>query len=109
VGGLVLAAVTSLPNAVAATYLARRGRGAAALSTALNSNALNVLLGLLVPGVLLGLAAPNGVFSLVAGWYVGMTVLALVLAYADRGLRRAAGWALVAAYAGFVVAVVALT
>ena len=27
VGGLVLAAVTSLPNAVAAVYLARRGRG----------------------------------------------------------------------------------
>ena len=31
VGGLVLAAVTSLPNAVSAVYLARRGRGAAAL------------------------------------------------------------------------------
>jgi cation:H+ antiporter len=39
VGGLVLAAVTSLPNAVAAVYLARRGRGAATLSTAMNSNA----------------------------------------------------------------------
>ena len=44
-GGLVLAVVTSLPNAVAAIYLARRGRGAAALSTALNSNALNVAAG----------------------------------------------------------------
>lgn len=32
VGGLVLAAVTSLPNAVSAVYLARRGRGAAARS-----------------------------------------------------------------------------
>ena len=31
VGGLVLAAVTSLPNAVAGVYLARRGRGAAVL------------------------------------------------------------------------------
>jgi hypothetical protein len=39
-GGLVLAAVTSLPNAVAAVYLGSRGRGAAALSTALNSNTL---------------------------------------------------------------------
>ncbi|MHB1818741.1 MAG: ABC transporter permease [Streptosporangiaceae bacterium] len=37
----MLAAVTSLPNAVAAVYLARRGRGAATLSTALNSNTLN--------------------------------------------------------------------
>ena len=49
VGGLVLAAVTSLPNAVAAVYLAARGRGAATLSTALNSNTLNVVIGLLIP------------------------------------------------------------
>jgi Sodium/calcium exchanger protein len=41
VGGLVLAAVTSLPNAVAAVYLAARGRGAATLSTALNSNLID--------------------------------------------------------------------
>ncbi len=40
VGGLVLAAVTSLPNAVAGVYLAYRGRGAATLSTAFNSNAI---------------------------------------------------------------------
>jgi Ca2+/Na+ antiporter len=52
VGGLVLAAVTSLPNAVAAIYLAARGRGAATLSTALNSNTLNVAIGLLVPAAL---------------------------------------------------------
>ena len=45
VGGLILAGVTSLPNAVAAVYLARRGRGAATLSTAMNSNALNVAVG----------------------------------------------------------------
>ena len=32
-GGLVLAVVTSLPNAVSAVYLARPGRGAAVLST----------------------------------------------------------------------------
>jgi Ca2+/Na+ antiporter len=46
-GGLVLAAVTSLPNAVAAVFLARRGQAAATLSEALNSNTLNVLAGLL--------------------------------------------------------------
>src|SRR5215471_15387742 len=47
--GVVLAAVTSLPNSVAAVYLAARGRGAAMLSTTLNSNALNVTAGLLLP------------------------------------------------------------
>lgn len=39
-GALVLAGVTSLPNAVSALYLAVRGRGAATLSIALNSNAI---------------------------------------------------------------------
>jgi len=45
-GALVLALVTSLPNAVTAVYLARRGRGATVPSTALNSNAINVTAGL---------------------------------------------------------------
>jgi cation:H+ antiporter len=102
VGGLVLAAVTSLPNAVAAVYLARKGRGAAALSTALNSNTINVTAGLLIPATVIGLAKPNGSGLLVAGWYVGLTTLTLMLAYADRGLRRAAGWLIIAAYVGFV-------
>jgi hypothetical protein len=52
--------VTSLPNAVSALYLAVRGRGAATLSIALNSNALSVTVGLLLPGILVGLARPQG-------------------------------------------------
>ena len=59
-GGLVLAVVTSLPNAVSAVYLARRGRGAAVLSTALNSNAINVVAGLLIPACLAGLGPGSG-------------------------------------------------
>jgi cation:H+ antiporter len=102
VGGLVLAAVTSLPNAVSAIYLARRGRGAAALSTALNSNALNVTAGLLIPAAIIGLAKPSGSGLLVAGWYVGLTALTLVLAYGGHGLRRASGGLIIAAYAFFV-------
>lgn len=83
VGGLVLAAVTSLPNAVAAVYLASKGRGAAALSTALNSNTLNVLAGLLVPAALIGLAKPSGEGFLIAAWYLALTALTLVLAYVE--------------------------
>ena len=107
VGGLVLAAVTSLPNAVAAVYLAGKGRGAAALSTALNSNTLNVLAGLLLPAVFIGLARPSGGGFLITGWYVGITALTLALAYADRGLRRWAGWLIVASYGAFVALVLA--
>jgi cation:H+ antiporter len=109
VGGLVLAAVTSLPNAVAAVYLAGKGRGAAALSTALNSNTLNVLAGLLVPAALIGMAKPSGEGLLVAAWYVGLTALTLVLAYVDHGLRRWAGWAIVACYGAFVASVLAIS
>jgi cation:H+ antiporter len=107
VGGLVLAAVTSLPNAVAAVYLAGKGRGAAALSTALNSNTINVTAGLLIPATVIGLAKPSGSGLLVAGWYVGLTALTLTLAYMDRGLRRAAGWLIIAAYAAFVAVLLA--
>ena len=48
-GGWALVVVTSLPNAVSAVYLAMRGRGGAVLSTTLNSNAINVIAGLLIP------------------------------------------------------------
>ena len=103
VGGLVLAAVTSLPNAVAAVYLARNGRGEAALSTGLNSNTLNVAVGLLLPAVFVGLAHFSGQGLVVAGWYVGLTALTLVLAYAGRGLRPWSGWLIIGGYAAFVV------
>ena len=107
VGALVLAAVTSLPNAVSAVYLARRGRGAATLSTALNSNSLNVTAGLLIPATVIGLAKPSASGLLVAGWYLGLTALTLVLAFAGRGLRRTSGGVIVAAYALFVVLLLA--
>ena len=59
VGGLALATVTRRPNAVSAVYLATKGRGAAVLSTALNSNSLNVAAGLLLPAVVIGLTRPS--------------------------------------------------
>jgi cation:H+ antiporter len=108
IGALVLAAVTSLPNAVAGVYLAARGRGAAALSTSLNSNAINVLAGLLIPTSLLGIAAPSAPTTLIAAGNVGMTVLVLLTCYANHGLRRGAGIAILAAYGAFVATLVAI-
>src|SRR6266566_5466046 len=105
-GGLVLAVVTSLPNAVTAVYLARRGRAAAVLSTALNSNAINVVAGLLVPASVAGLGPRSGQAILVAAWYAGLTVLALALAFRGRSLGRAAGTAIIAGYLAFVTALV---
>ena len=106
VGGVILAAVTSLPNAVGAVFLALRGRGAAVLSEAMNSNMLNVLVGLLLPGIFIGLGGTGGGATLVAAWYVCLTVFSLALAYLGRGLGRRQGYAIVAGYLAFVVAAV---
>ena len=107
VGGLVLAAVTSLPNAVAAVYLAARGRGAATLSTALNSNTLNVVFGLLLPATILGLGRPTGQAILITLWYAGLTLAVLAMAYRWHGLSRMAGALIIVAYAAFTVSVLA--
>jgi cation:H+ antiporter len=109
IGGLVLAAVTSLPNAVAAIYLARRGRGAATLSTAMNSNALNVAIGLLVPATIAGLSTSSGQSTLVAAWYLGLTLFALASAYLSGELRRLQGASIVGAYLAFVIVMLATT
>jgi cation:H+ antiporter len=105
-GGVVLAVVTSLPNAVAAVHLASKGRGAAALSTALNSNNVNVVAGLLIPASFVGLAVPSLVGTLTSLWFVGLTLLVLALAYQGRGLRRSRGWIIVACYLAFVAVLV---
>ncbi|MFL5822866.1 MAG: hypothetical protein ACJ764_05420 [Solirubrobacteraceae bacterium] len=109
IGALVLAGVTSLPNAVAAIYLAVRGRGAATLSTAMNSNALNVAIGLMIPGIVLGLGATSDQTILVAAWYLGLTALALLAAYLAHGLRRWQGAVIIAAYLLFAVILVTTT
>jgi len=88
VGGVVLAAVTSLPNSVAAVYLA--------------SNALNVTAGLLVPATITGLGPPSAQSNLIAVWYLALTVIALAFAYRDRGVRRASGALVIGAYLVFV-------
>lgn len=109
IGGVVLAAVTSLPNAVAALHLAAKQRGSAALSTALNSNNLNVIAGLLIPGVFVDLAAPSASGDLTAASYALLTLVVLALAFARRGLSRRAGWIVVAGYGLFVIWLVAIT
>ncbi len=108
IGALVLAGVTSIPNAVASTYLARKGRGAAALSTTFNSNNFNVVIGLLLPAAVVGLGETSHQSILVAAWCLAMTIVVLGVAYRAGGFRRGAGLVIVASYAAFVVAVVAV-
>jgi len=101
VGTLVLAAVTSLPNLLTAVRLAVRGRGAATVSEAFNSNSLNVLAGVAVPALFLALGSASGLVTFSVWWLLGMTAVAVVFAYAGHGLRRAEGAVIVALYVAF--------
>ncbi len=65
--------------------------------------------GLLIPAAIVGLAKPSGSSLLVAGWYVGLTALTLVLAYSGQGLRRTSGALIIAAYGLFVVLLLVVT
>jgi len=103
-GTLVLAVLTSIPNAVAAVRLALHGRGSAVVSEAFNSNSANVIAGLCVPAAIVGLDS-GGAGRLTAWWALAMTILAVGLLHRGRGLRPAAGWLVIASYAVFVVLV----
>ena len=105
IGAVVLAGVTSLPNAVAAVYLALRGRGSAVLSEAMNSNNLNVLIGFLVPAVFVGVHLSGDAVLRVCLFYVALTAGALLVAFARRGIGRLSGLAIILAYGAFVVTI----
>jgi cation:H+ antiporter len=105
-GALVLAALTSIPNLIAAVRLARHGRGAACVSEALNSNNANILVGLCVPALILGFGSASGIETFAALWMVGMTVVAVALGFGG-GLTRREGGAIVALYVAFAVVIAA--
>ena len=105
-GAIVLAAVTSLPNAVAAIFLARRGRASATLSEAFNSNTLNVLAGLLIPAVIITGPSLAGALR-IAIWCGLLTVTTIALALAGRGINRRSGTLIIAAYLAFAITVIA--
>lgn len=97
-GTVVLAALTSLPNAYAAVRLALRRNGPAVVSEAFNSNTINLLAGIAVPALFMGMVTTvNGVAANL-WWLFGLTALALALGYLQRGLTRTGGGLLIAVY-----------
>jgi cation:H+ antiporter len=105
VGTLVLAALTGIPNVLAALRLALHGRGAACVSESLNSNNANILVGLCIPALLLGLGPRSGVERFAAVAMLVITILATGLARRGGGLTRAEGAVIIALYAAFAVVV----
>ena len=101
IGALVLAALTGLPNVYAALRLARQGRGGAVVSETLNSNTLNLLIGITVPALVFGLGRGGAASVLEAWWLLGLTAAALLLLW--RGpLTRWGGAIIIALYLIFV-------
>ncbi len=103
VGGVILASLTSLPNAYTAAHLARRGRGAAVVSATVNSNTINLVVGLTLPALVIGMGSAAQEVGVELGWLLGMTVIGLLLLLPAKGMTRVGGAALIVLYLLFVV------
>jgi cation:H+ antiporter len=99
VGVLVLAVLTSLPNAFTGIRLGIQGRGSALLSETLNSNTINLVAGIAIPALVLSLGSFSGLVAFDLGWLIGMTLVALALL--ARGLGRVGGGVIVGLYLVF--------
>ena len=91
VGLLLLATLTSLPNAATAIRLGLRGRGEALVSETLNSNTINLSMGILVPAALVGIGEGANGLGLDYAWMAAVTVGTLALVGRRGGAGRAAG------------------
>ena len=99
IGVLVLAVLTSLPNAFTAIRLGLQGRGSALLSETLNSNTINLVAGIAIPALVLSLGSFSGLVAFDLVWLIGMTLV--VLALLVRGVGRAGGGLMVVLYVVF--------
>ena len=102
VGTIVLAALTSLPNLYVALHFARNDRGTALFSSAMNSNTINLVGGLIVPALFVGLGPAQGTLPYFL-WLFVLTLLAVAAPVASGRLSRTAGGLIIAIYLAFVV------
>jgi cation:H+ antiporter len=100
-GVLILAPLTSLPNAATAIRLGLGGRGAALVGETFNSNSINLAVGVLGPSLFVTFAALTSTGKQQLGWLLAMTLSTLALLAGPRGMGRAGGAALVILYFAF--------
>jgi cation:H+ antiporter len=101
-GVLILAPLTSVPNAITAMRLGLEGRGAALVGETLNSNSINLGLGVLVPALFTSLGVLTVTAKLEVAWLAGMTIVCIALLALPRGIRRIEASVVIALYLGFV-------
>jgi cation:H+ antiporter len=107
VGVIVLAVLTSLPNAWTGVRFGLQRRGSALMSETMNSNSINLVFGLALPAALGAFSAFSGLAIFDLAWLLGMTTAALVLFGRRGGAGRSAGAFLIVLYAAFVVVQIA--
>jgi Ca2+/Na+ antiporter len=100
-GMLILAPLTSLPNAITAIRLGLARRGAALVGETFNSNTINLAGGVIVPAMFTSLAATASTAKVQVGWLVAMTLTCLAMLARRDGLGRGGAAALIAMYVGF--------
>jgi cation:H+ antiporter len=102
VGLVVLAILTSLPNAYTAVRLGLAGRASALVSETLNSNTINLLGGIVIPSVVVSLSAADSGSRFDVTALVGLTVVTLVMIGRRDGAGRVAGVGIVAGYLAYI-------
>jgi cation:H+ antiporter len=107
VGVVVLGILAALPNAWTGIRFGLQQRGSALISETLNSNSINIVVGLAVPAALGVFAAFPGLVVFDLAWLLGMTAVALVLFGRRGGAGRSAGAFLILLYAVFLAVQIA--
>jgi cation:H+ antiporter len=102
-GVLVLAPLTSIPNAMTGVRLGRAGRATALVGETFNSNTINLAGGVIIPALFTSMVALDTRATVQLAWLVVMTGVCLALLGTPRGMRRGGALALITMYAGFVV------
>jgi cation:H+ antiporter len=102
VGVLILAVLTSLPNAFTAIRLGTSDRGTALVSETLNSNTINLAGGVMLPALIAGLGEATGLVKFDLAWFTGMTLVTLAVLARPGGARRFDGALIIALYVAFV-------
>jgi cation:H+ antiporter len=101
-GVLILAPLTSLPNAITAIRLGLAGRGAALVGETFNSNSINLGVGVIAPSLFVTFTALSTVDKQQLVWLLVMTIAAVGLLGRRRGMRRAEAAVLLILYFAFV-------
>ena len=101
-GVLILAPITSIPNAITGVRLGLAGRGAALVGETFNSNTINLGIGVLIPGLFTSLGALAVTGKLQLAWLIAMTVACIALLAMRGGMRRSGAGLLILLYLGFV-------